>query len=75
MNTETLDSRAIGVGFVCALVALPFSIGIGGFAVRFDPLVALFFDSSWFAFKATVGVLEIVAFGLGAVASLANRRE
>ena len=74
MNNVSFDSKAVKVGLVCALVALPFSLGLGALATKMDWLIELFFGSDWFAFKAVVGVVEIVAFGVGASLSQAQSK-
>lgn len=74
MSNGKFDSRAMMVGFICALISLPFTIGLGALAIKLDLLLVLFSGSEWFAFKAIVGLLEIIAFGLGAAISQAHRR-
>ena len=73
MTNQPFDSKAVQVGIVCALVAFPFALGIGAFAAKLEFIKTLFFGSDWFAFKAVVGVVEIVVFGLGAAVSQSRR--
>lgn len=69
MSINKFDTRAIWIGVACALVALPFAIELGALAVKVDVLRAIFSESKWFTFKAVVGVVELLAFGLGAMTS------
>ena len=73
MSKGVFDSKAVKVGLVCALVALPFAIGLSALAVELDWLKALFSGSKWFAFKSIFGVVEILAFGSGAAISQLHR--
>lgn len=46
MTNQPFDSTAAQVGIVCALVALPFALGIGTFAAKVEFIKTLFFGQA-----------------------------
>jgi hypothetical protein len=69
------DSTAVTVGLVSALIAFPFSLGLGALATKMEILVSIFWGSSLFTFKSVVGLTEIAVFGLAAYVSQTTRRK
>ncbi|QRR32429.1 hypothetical protein JNX00_12080 [Hydrogenophaga sp. YM1] len=69
MKNSNFQAKSILTGAIFALLALPIAIWLGSLAVGLAPLRALFFGSDWFTFKAVVGSIEILVFGVAAYAA------